>query len=370
MAKDYYEVLGVGKNASETEIKKAYRKLAMQYHPDRNKETGADKLFKEINEAYAVLSDSNKRKQYDTYGPDQFNQRYSEEDIFSGVNFEDIFHNMGFDVGGAGGFGGSIFENLFGMGQGQEDIGSSIRESVTVTLKEAYEGVTKVINIRHIAECKKCGGSGIEPGNGYKKCNSCNGNGQVKSMRRTPFGIIQTVSSCDRCGGSGRIPEKLCSVCKGTGGMLKTDPIDIQIPKGVRNEMRLLVRGMGDHGREGSGDMELLINVKNDPNLVRDGDDLHYGLHIPFYFAIRGGEVEVVTIKGRKNVTIEEGTQPNSRLIMKGEGMPHFNSNRYGDEIIEVYVDIPKHLTKEQKELVDRFGELDKNVKQKKGFWS
>ncbi len=371
MTKDYYEVLGVGKTATASEIKGAYRKLAMQFHPDRNKSKDAEERFKVINEAYAVLSDPNKRRQYDTFGPDQFNQRFSEEDIFRGFDFESIFRSMGFDVGG--GFSGgpeNIFDSLFGMGgRRRGDYGSSISDAIEVTLNEAYTGTMKKITVKHTVACGRCKGAGGEPGTKTKKCDKCNGSGQIRSTRRTPFGIMQTVSACDKCNGSGGVLEKPCSTCKGSGIVYRNDSLDITIPKGIMDGTRLIARGMGDYGRDGIGDMELHVRVRNNTDFTRNGNDLHYELHIPFYTAIEGDMVQIETMDGEKAVEIEPGTQPNSKVVLRGAGMPRFRASGSGDLIVEIIVDIPKQLTKEQRELIGRFEETDRSAAKKRGFW-
>lgn len=369
MAKDYYETLGVKKGVTQDEIKKAYRKLALEYHPDRNKSSDAEQRFKEINEAYAVLSDPSKRKQYDTYGPEQFNQRFTQEDIFRGFDFESIFRNMGFDMNDMSGFGGSIFENLFGGGGRRGDYGNSIAYGLEVPIREAYSGSTKRINIKHTVRCGRCSGNGVEPGSKMKRCEKCSGEGQTRATRRTPFGIIQTVSTCDKCGGSGSFPEKVCSMCRGTGRSQKTDSIDIKIPKGVKDGMKLIVRGMGDYGSDGNGDIEIHIKIKNDTDFMLEGDDLRYKINVPFYTIILGDDAEIETFDGKEKIRIEPGTNPGTEIRLGGRGMPHFNRSGAGDIIIELDVDMPSKLTKEQEELIRRFKELDSGSHQKKGFW-
>ncbi len=379
MAKDFYDILGLKKGASADEIKQAYRKLALQYHPDRNKTKEAEEKFKEINEAYAVLSDPEKRKQYDAYGPEQFNQRYSEEDIFRGFDFQNIFRNMGFDVGqqGFSGFGSidDIFDNLFNNRDSQYDQGtrgSDILAKVSVSLSEAVNGASKTINVRHIAQCDRCNGTGAEPDSKVVTCQKCNGRGQVVATRRTPFGVMQTITTCPNCGGAGKIPEKKCRKCGGTGRIQKDERVEIEIPKGVDTGTRLRLRGLGDYGSSRRGDLYVDIEVEPDPRFKRNGDNLVTNLHIPFYVAILGGNAVVPTIDGEETIRINPGTQSGDTVVIKGRGIPRFNRSGIGDEIIRINVDIPKKLTKEQEELISSFAELDgSDAKQdkKKRFW-
>ncbi len=377
MARDYYDVLGVKKDASAEEIKAAYRKLAMQFHPDRNKSPDAEEKFKEINEAYAVLSDQEKRGQYDAYGPDQFNRKYTEEDIFKGFDFQDIFRNMGFDVGNTG-FGSvdDLFDNLFNQGQRQSQgtRGNDILAKLRISLIDAHEGVTRQVLVRHIAVCDRCNGTGAEPGSKVIACPTCKGRGQVAITRRTPFGVMQTITICPACGGSGRIPEKKCRKCNGTGSIQKEDKIDISIPKGVDTGTRLRLKGMGDYGSSRPGDLYVDVEVEQDPRFKRKGDDIAASIHVPFYVAILGGTAEAPTLKGTETVSVGPGTQSGDFITIRGGGMPRFNRSGIGDEIIKVYVDIPKKLNAEQSDLIKRFMETDganpdADSAKKKRFW-
>ncbi|EQD43531.1 chaperone protein DnaJ [mine drainage metagenome] len=364
MAEDFYKVLGVENGASLDEIRQAYRKLALKYHPDVNKDKKAEEMFKEINEAYAVLSDPEKRKQYDAYGPDAFNQRYTQEDIFRGFDFEKVFRDFGFNFG-SGDFGSSIFEDMFGFSHGTRnaDVGNDILARVNVTLKEAYSGTEKKIRVRHVAVCETCGGSGAEPGSKVVKCDKCNGAGQVKITRRTPFGIIQTISACPKCGGSGRTFERACRSCSGAGKKVVEQNIDVSIPKGVDDGLRLRVKGMGDYGKDRRGDLYVEMHVQSSADFERDGENLYTTVHVPFYTAMLGGKISVPTLEGDKEVHIGEGTQSDARIVIKGYGMPIFRSSGKGDEIATIKVDIPKSLSKEQKDLAAKFEELDKRKK-------
>ncbi|MCL5404442.1 MAG: molecular chaperone DnaJ [Candidatus Marsarchaeota archaeon] len=376
MAKDYYDILGVKKNASGDEIKQAYRKLAMQYHPDRNKSPDAEEKFKEINEAYAVLSDPEKRKQYDTFGPEQFNRRYTEEDIFRGFDFQDIFRNMGFDVGGAGGFSGfgnidDIFDSLFNTGSRGGSRGNDILAKVSISLEDAVRGATKQILVRHITACDRCNGTGAEPGSSMVQCPTCRGHGQVTATRRTPFGVMQTITTCPTCNGTGKIPEKKCKKCSGTGRIQKEEHIDVSIPRGVDSGTRLRLKGMGDYGDSHRGDLYIDIEVKSDPRFKREGDNLATAVRIPFYTAILGGKVEVPTLSGSKEITVSPGTQNGDTIILKGEGVPRFNRSGSGDEIIRIAIDMPKRLTQEQEEILRRYMETEGKDSQdkRKRFW-
>jgi molecular chaperone DnaJ len=365
MTNDYYSVLGVGKNASIDDIKKAYRNLALKYHPDRNKSKDAEEKFKEINEAYAVLSDPEKRRQYDSYGPEQFNQRYSREDIFRDFNFEDIFRSMGinFDFGGAG-FESSddMLNNLFGFGGGRRqnmDIGNDILVHVTISLEDAARGTQKTVAIKHIKECPRCRGAGAEPGTGTVTCPTCKGGGQVKATTRTAFGIMQTISTCPKCGGRGKTFKEPCSECSGRGRVQEEEKVDMRIPKGVDSGMRLRLRGMGDYGRDRHGDAYVEVTVQKSKTFERRGDDIYVDVNIPFYLAALGGRVAVPTLNGEIEVPVSEGTQSGDKLTIEGKGMPRFNSNAYGDEVVSLIVDIPRRLSTEQRELMKKFAETD-----------
>ncbi len=376
MAKDFYDVLGVKKGASLDEIKQAYRKLALQYHPDRNKSKEAEEKFKEINEAYAVLSNPEKRKQYDAYGPDQFNQRFSEEDIFRGFDFQNIFRNMGFDVGDQGfsGFGNidDIFDNLFNRGSqyGQGTRGNDILARVRLSMLEAVNGATKTLTIKHIAQCDRCAGTGAEPGSKVITCPTCNGRGQVANARRTPFGVMQTITTCPTCGGSGKVPEKKCRKCGGTGRIQKDDSVEVEIPKGVDTGTRLRLRGLGDYGTSRRGDLYIDVEVEPDPRFKRKGDDLVTTIHVPFYTAILGGTIKAPTIDGSESVKISPGTQSGDTAVIKGKGVPRFNRAGVGDEIIRIQVDLPKKMTQEQEELIRKYAETEgDSSSKKKRFW-
>jgi molecular chaperone DnaJ len=369
MAEDYYDILGVSKNASQDEIKRAYRKLAMELHPDRNPSKEATEKFKKINESYAVLSDPEKRKQYDMYGPDSFSQHFTQEDIFRNFDIDEVLRNMGFNFG----FGneGTVFD-MFGFGTQKgraADIGSSILEHISVTLKEAAKGTEKKIAVNHIKACDSCSGSGAEKGSRIIRCERCNGTGQQKTTRKTPFGIMQSISTCSKCGGSGKDFEKPCRKCGGRGVIRGQDKIDVKIPKGVSTGSRLRVRGMGDMGMDGAGDLYLDIHVQNDKTFNRDGDDLHVDVHVPFYTAALGGDVTVPTLDGEEKITIPEGTQTGSIISLKGKGMPVFDSAKYGNEVVHVIVDTPTKLSAEQRELLEKFAGIEKGHASSRKKW-
>ncbi|MCL4373865.1 MAG: molecular chaperone DnaJ [Candidatus Marsarchaeota archaeon] len=364
MAKDYYEVLGVGKGASIDDIKRAYRDLALKYHPDRNKDPGAEEKFKEINEAYAVLSDPEKRKQYDAFGPEGFSQRYSPDDIFRGFDFESVFNDI---FGNMGGFGGDIFENIFGFSpKGGYDAGNDILARASITLEEAAHGTSRLISVRHSKMCEHCNGTGHEPGSRVVKCDMCNGTGSVRQTRRTPFGIMQTVSTCPKCRGSGKLYEKACRVCNGAGRVQKEDKIEVRIPPGIENGTRLRVKGMGDYGADRTGDLYVEVAIEENDRFERNGNDVYVTQKVPLHIMILGGEIEAPTLEGSKKIRVEEGTQNGTKVTMKGAGMPSFRSGKRGDEIITLVADIPQHISKEQKELIRKFADIDS---EKKKHW-
>ena len=367
MPEDYYKVLGVSKNASADEIKNAYRTLALKLHPDVNKSKQAEESFKKINEAYAVLGDAEKRQQYDSYGPDAFNQRFTQEDIFRGANFDDIFKSMGFNFGSDS----DIFSQMFGFTpQRSADMGNDILARVSVTLQDAAHGATKTLGVRHVKACERCDGKGYEPGTKMTKCERCNGAGQIRETRRTPFGVMQTIGTCSKCGGAGKTFEKACKSCGGRGAVQAEDRVNVTIPKGVSTGMRLRLAGMGDFGKDRRGDLYIDINVQTDRRFARDGDDLHADLHIPLQTALLGGKATAPTIDGEKSIDVNEGTQNNSKVVLKEHGIPHFNRSGAGDEILNIIVDLPKHLSKEQRDLVKKFSGIDGTDGSKSGkFW-
>ncbi|MEM0200897.1 MAG: molecular chaperone DnaJ [Candidatus Micrarchaeaceae archaeon] len=360
MSDDFYEVLGVSKNASQDEIKKAYRELALKYHPDRNSGKDAEEKFKKINEAYAVLGNEDKRKQYDAYGPEKFNQQYSEEDIFRGFNINDIFKDMGFNID----FGNGRFS------YGSDNVrGNDLLYKMRLSFMESAKGINKTIEVKHIAKCKHCSGSGGEPGSKIVKCNICRGSGTVKKVVNTFFGAMQTVTTCNECGGAGSFYEKKCKECRGKGGVSLTEKIDVKIPPGVKDGMRLRLEHMGDYSKNGSGDIYIDISVTKDQVFEREGDNIYTKFKIPFYIAIIGGEIEVPTLDGYKKITISPGTQNNSEIKLKNLGIQRLGTQYHGDEIITLDIDIPKALSKEEETLIKQFKELhDKKSNDKRRF--
>ncbi|MCD6279817.1 molecular chaperone DnaJ [Candidatus Micrarchaeota archaeon] len=370
--RDYYDVLGVSRNATEKDIKKAYRRLAMKYHPDRK--GGDAEKFKEISEAYAVLSDSEKRRIYDQYGHAGFNERYSAEDIFRDADFSDIFKEFGFSFSDPF----DIFSSFFGgMGRGErrrarvnQDIGSDLEYQLDISLEEAAKGVKKEMIINHLVKCSRCQGKGYEHGGGYKECPYCHGTGRIQQVRRIGgFGRIMTSSICSHCHGTGRIITKPCNRCNGTGKENKREKIIVTVPPGVDTGSTLRLAGMGDYGRDSSGDLFVRINVKRHKQFERRGDDILIELPISFAQAVLGAEVKVPVLFGSVKMKIPPGTQPNTLFKLKGQGMPNLYGNGKGDEYVRVMVDVPKNITRKQKELIKEFDRLsnhpslDENLK-------
>lgn len=358
--RDYYEVLGVDKNADKKTIKKAYRKLAMKYHPDVNHEEGAEEKFKELSEAYGVLSDDEKRKRYDQFGHAGMDG-FSQEDIFNNINFEDIFNGFGFGGGSQGGF-GSIFD-LFGFGgesSGPSGRGQDISQIVELTLEEVASGVSKDLDVRHKKKCPKCNGTRAEPGSSVKTCPQCNGAGQVKQVQNTPLGQFATVSKCPQCNGEGQHVEKPCTECHGSGLKTTTNKISINIPAGVETGTKLRVSGEGDDGIRGapSGDLYVTIKVLKHDLFRREGQDLFYDLPISYVQACLGDSVDVPTIDGEASLNIPAGTQSGSTFKLRGKGIKSLNWSGKGNLYVKVQVVVPKKLSAKQKEVLKEFADV------------
>ena len=376
--KDYYDLLGVEKTASENDIKKAYRKLAMKYHPDKfsnaseKEKKEAEEKFKEVNEAYQVLSDPDKRAKYDRFGHAAFENGGAGAGGFGGFsggfegfgNAEDIFSSF---FGGGGGF------SSFGGGrQRGPEPGADLRVDVTLTLEEVAKGVEKEINYRRQAKCKTCNGTGAEPGSNLKTCDKCNGTGKIKVTQRTVFGNFQSVEECDKCKGKGKIPEKKCKSCNGTGLERETVKKTVKIPIGIEDGQRLRLSGMGDASTEGgpNGDLYIFIHVKEHDFFVRHGDDIICEIPITFAKAALGGEIDIPTLKGKKSIKIPAGTQNGKVFRLKGEGINNPRGYVPGDQLVKIIIEVPTNLTDDQQELLRKFDESlkDKNYKMNKSF--
>ncbi|MDD5340480.1 MAG: molecular chaperone DnaJ [Candidatus ainarchaeum sp.] len=371
--RDYYEVLGVPKGASAAEIKQAYRKLALQHHPDRNSAPGSTEKFKEISEAYAVLSDEKKRAQYDQYGHAGFDQMYSQEDIFRSADFsgfEDVFRSFGIDP--FGGFGGSMFRDMFGMGGRRggrmREYGADLETAVEITLEEAAEGLKKDISYHRSKACSRCGGSGSEPGSSRSTCPACNGRGQVQQARRAGPMAFYTVTTCGRCRGEGSVVEKPCKSCGGAGKASSNEHIKVNVPPGVHSGMRLHLEGLGEYGRDGPGDLFVRVYVKQHGMFERRDDDLWMDAPISFARAAMGGEIEVPTLTGKAKLHVPAGTASHTVFRLKGEGMPRLGRGGKGDEMVRVLIDVPKRLGGKQKELLRQFEEEGKKKDGMFGF--
>ena len=360
--RDYYEVLGLDKNASEEDIKKAYRKIAIKYHPDRNPgDKKAEEMFKEAAEAYNVLHDPKKRQQYDQFG---FNSPFGGEGGFgdfgaTSMNMDDIFSMFG-DIFGGHGFGG------FGGGrrQQQQHRGSDLRLKVKLTLEEINKGVTKKFKVRKDVPCSHCHGTGSEDGNDREQCRTCHGSGVITHTTQSIFGMMQTQGVCPTCGGEGTVITNKCHECGGSGVQKGEEVVEISIPAGVAEGMVVNVPGKGNAGRHNgvNGDIQVFIEEEKNETFVRDGNDLIYNLLLDFPTAALGDEVEIPTIDGSKlRVKIENGTQPGKTLRLRGKGLPAvqgYGSGR-GDLVVNISVYVPKTLSREEKEALQKFKDSD-----------
>jgi len=360
--KDYYEILSVTKTASGDEIKKAYRKVAMQYHPDRNPDNKeAEEKFKEAAEAYEVLSDTDKRAKYDRFGHSAFAPGSGGFSGSTNVNMEDIFSQFG-DV-----FGEDIFGNFFGGGgrrgaassRGRGARGSNLRIKLKLNYEEMSKGVTKNIKVKKYVGCNTCGGSGAKDKGSIQNCGTCGGSGQVRKVTSTFLGQMQTVSTCPTCNGEGSTITNKCTVCKGEGRVYGEETVNINIPAGVQEGMQLSLSGKGNAGERGGapGDLIILIEEEAHKELQRDGLNVAFELHLSFPDAVFGTNVEVPTIDGRAKIKIPPGTQSGKIFRLKGKGFPEVNGYGRGDQLIHVNVWTPQNVTHDEKEMLNKMND-------------
>ena len=355
--RDYYEVLGVDKDASAADIKKAYRKLAIQYHPDKNPgDKQAEEKFKEAAEAYSVLSDPDKKARYDQYGHAGLGGAAGGGFNGAGMDMNDIFSMFGdiFGGGGFGGFGGR------GASQQMRNRGTDLRVKVKMNLEEISSGITKKFKLKKYVPCPHCGGTGAE-GNAMETCPDCKGSGRVIRTQQSIFGIMRTEVPCQRCNGEGKIIKNKCTHCNGDGIVMGEEVVEVNIPAGVHDGMQLSMRGKGNAGKRNgiAGDLLILIEEEKHPTLVRDGNDLIFSLLLDIPTAILGGHAEIPTIDGKAKITIEAGTQPNKVMRLRGKGLPTLNGYGRGDIIVNISVYIPETLNKEEKKAFENFRKSD-----------
>jgi len=355
MAKDYYDILGVERGASKEEIKKAYKKLAKKYHPDLNKDTGAVDAFKEINEAASILGDDKKRAQYDQFGTTAQGfgagaQGFDFRDFGGGFDFEDIFDSL---------FGGGMRQR-----RGRRR-GADLRFDLDLTLEEAATGLKKTIVLPRLDKCTVCHGSGAQEPADIQTCDQCHGHGVVQRTQRTPFGMFATSTTCDTCGGNGQMIIRPCKNCHGEGRKETTKKIEITIPPGIDMGTRLRVTGEGEAGEKDAaqGDLYIVIHVQTHDIFERQGNDLYMDQEIPFALAAVGGEIQIPTLDSKIKLKIPAGTQGGTIFRIRGEGIPDIHSSHRGDQKVVVSIEVPKKLSKKQKELLKEFSEEDK-----KGF--
>lgn len=376
--RDYYEVLGVDKSASEDEIKKAYRKAAKQYHPDLHPgDKEAEEKFKEANEAYEVLSDAEKKAKYDRFGHAGVDPSYG-----AGQGGYGGFNGQGFDFDL-----GDIFSNIFGGGFGgggsanpnAPQRGSDTQASVTISFEEAAKGCEREVESNRIEVCDECHGSGAAAGSSPKTCPECNGRGQVTTSQRTPFGMFQTQKACSRCGGKGTIIDNPCKKCRGAGRVRRPAKITVKIPAGIDDRQIINARGQGNKGINGgpAGDLRVAVNVRPHPIFERDGYNVWVEMHISFAAAALGCELQVPTLDGKVKYNIPAGTQSGDVFKLKGRGIQSLNNRGRGDQLVRVIVDVPRTLNAEQKRLLleldkalgNETAHLGRGEEEKKGFF-
>ncbi|HLX67392.1 MAG TPA: molecular chaperone DnaJ [Puia sp.] len=357
--RDYYEVLSLSKGASAEEIKKSYRKVAMQYHPDRNPgDKAAEEKFKEAEEAYEVLSDTDKRAQYDRYGHAGLSNN-GRGPGGGGMNMDDIFSQFG-DI-----FGDDLFGSFFGgrrsggSSRSRGVRGSNLRVKIKLNYEEIARGVTKNIKVKKYVSCTTCSGSGAKDRNSVQACSTCGGSGQVRRVSNTFLGQMQTVTTCPTCNGEGSIVTAKCGVCKGEGRVYGEETVTLDIPAGVQEGMQLSVGGRGNAGERGgsAGDLIILIEEEQHPELHRDGLNVAYELHISFMDAVFGLQAEVPTIDGKAKIKIPAGTQSGKIFRLKGKGFPGVNSYERGDQLIHVNVWTPQHVSPEEKDVLEKLSD-------------
>ena len=375
--RDYYEVLGIAKGASDDEIKSAYRKLAKKYHPDLNPNAKtAEEKFKEVGEAYEILSDKQKRARYDQFG-------------HAGV---DPNYGAGGGAGGFGGFGGGgvdlgdLFGDLFGGGFGGFGGGSrrsanpnaprrggDIRVSLVLSFMEAVHGCTKTVSVNRQSTCEECGGTGAAKGTTPETCSECRGTGTVTVQQRTPFGVMQSSQPCTRCGGKGKIIKTPCSKCHGSGKTSAGKRIEVNVPAGIDDDQSLRLSGMGDAGSNGgpSGDLIVIITVRPDAMFEREGYDVHVTVPLTYSQAVLGAQVVVPTIDGKVEYTVPEGTQSGTTFRLRGKGIPYVNGRGRGEQYVRVVLETPRKLNKTQREALKAFEDTlkEENYEQRKGFF-
>ena len=369
--RDFYEVLGVSKGASDDEIKKAYRNLAKKYHPDLNPgDKGAEASFKEINEAYEVLTDKDKRGRYDQFG------HAGVDPNFGGGAGGDPFQGAGFDIG-------DIFDSFFGGGFGGSGRrsnpnaprrGSDVNANIVISFVEAAKGCKRSISYHQIEPCSDCHGSGAEAGTAASTCTNCNGTGKTRINQRTPFGVVQSQQTCDRCGGTGKIIDHPCKTCDGKGRVRRKKELEVTIPAGIDDDQVLSVGGKGNAGVNGgpAGDLLITVSVRPHSLFERRGNDIYCEMPITFTQAALGVELTVPTLDGKVSYHVHEGTQPGDTFKLRGKGIQSLHGRGKGDQYVKITVEIPRNLNKKQKELLtelDRSSD-DKNYHKRKSFFT
>jgi molecular chaperone DnaJ len=355
--RDYYDVLGVARGANDAEIKKAFRRLARELHPDVNKDDpAAEEKFKEAAEAYEVLSDSDRRATYDRYGHDGLRSGGYSPNFEGFGSVSDIFEAL-FSGGGLGGAFGDVFGGG-GRASGPSQ-GADIQAGAEVRLEEAAHGTPVELKFDAVVLCEHCRGNGAEPGTPIETCPRCQGQGQLRTVSRTPFGQVMSTTTCDQCGGDGKVPKKPCQVCNGRGRIVDHQSVAVDVPAGISDGQRIRVSGRGHAGERGGppGDLYVLIRVAEDKRFVRDGDDLVTAVDISSAQAALGANVEVPTIEGPDDLEIPAGTQPHDTLTLRGRGMPSLRGRRHGDLRVVVNVITPRNLKPEQRDLLERFAQ-------------
>lgn len=350
---DPYAVLGVSRNASADEIKRAYRRLAREHHPDTSSSPGAEERFKQVNAAYEVLSDPERRQRYDMFGDDGSRAAAGTA-----------------GAGGFGGFGdlGDLFESVFGAGFGRArprgprpvaERGGDVETTVRLAFRDAVFGTKQTVEVYAAGVCEPCGGDGLSPGSRRVRCGACEGTGEIRHVQRSIFGAMMTSRPCGRCSGAGQVPEAPCRSCGGEGRVMRSAKVVVEVPPGVEHGTTLRVRGRGEAGARGgqAGDLYVHIGVEPDSVFRRDGDDLHCRVQVPVSQAILGGAITVPTLDGEERIDVDPGTQPHTTVRVRGKGVPRLGGRGRGDLIVGLDVEIPKRLTGEQRDLIRRFAE-------------